>query len=168
MNQKGQKQVQGLPVQGRLTWEKSIHTPTSAGCGIFATDFFLFMVSLVNSRSERSWLVVCACPVNAGKLSGLQCSFVGWLGSDAKSWMGHRDWTSYDDRWVPPELTRGPPHPMWPPWNDSVDTETLLFPPQICFTKLADGRHQLPDDPSDSVGASNLLETCKKRKRKSR
>lgn len=46
---------------------------------------FPFMVSLVNSRREGSWLVVCARPVNAGKLSGLQCSFVGWLGSDAKS-----------------------------------------------------------------------------------
>ena len=74
------------------------------------------MVSLVNSRSERSWLVVCACPVNAGKLSGLQCSFVGWLGSDAKSWMGHRDWTSYDDRWVPPNDQRpSPPHRLATP-----------------------------------------------------
>lgn len=66
-----------------------------------------------------------------------------------------------------PRMTRGPPHPIArPPWNDSVDTETLLFPPQICFTKLADGKHWLPDDPSDSVGASSLLETCKKRKKK--
>lgn len=124
------------------------------------------MVSLVNRRSERSWLVVCACAVNAGKLSRLQCSFVGWLGSDAKSWMGHRDWTSYDDRGVP-RMTRGPPHPIArPPWDDSVDTETLLFPPQICVTKLPNGKHRLPDDPSDSVGASSLLETCKKKKKR--
>ena len=66
-----------------------------------------------------------------------------------------------------PRMTRGPPHPIaWPPRDDSVDTETLLLPPQICSTKLADGKHRLPDDPSDSGGASSLLETCKKKKKK--
>jgi hypothetical protein len=30
---------------------------------------FPFMVSLVSSRSTMSWLVVCACPVIAGKTS---------------------------------------------------------------------------------------------------
>lgn len=87
------------------------------GVGFLPLTFFH---SLVNSRSKRSWLVVCARPVNAGKLSGLQCPFVGWLGSNAKGWMGHRDWTSYDGCWVllnhqsPP--TASPGHPGLTAW----------------------------------------------------
>lgn len=122
----------------------------------FATDFFPFMVSLVNSRSERSWLVVCACPVNAGKLSGLQCSFVGWLGSDAKSWMGHRDGTSYDDCLVLADDQK-PSHLFaWPPWDDSTAVQMLLFPPPVCRTRPANGKFCLPDNQSLTHKSTNV------------
>lgn len=88
------------------------------GVGFLPLTFFH---SLVNSRSQGSCLVVCARPVNAGKLSGLQCPFVGWLGSNARGWMGRRDWTSYDGGWVllnhqsPP--TASPGHPGLTAWR---------------------------------------------------
>jgi hypothetical protein len=78
---------------------------------------------------EAQWAGWWSVPVQSllGKPAGLQCFFVDWAGSDAKSWMGHRDWASYDDCLVlcnnqkPSHLT------AWPPWDDSMDVEMLQF-----------------------------------------
>lgn len=129
--------------------------------GFLPLTFLYSWSHLWTVRSQRSWLVVCVCPVNAGKLSGLQCSFVGRFGSDTKSWMGHRDWTSYDDCRVLPKDQRPSPLYGLAALGWQCGHGMFLFLPSALHQ--VGERKMLAPWWSNSVAVPISLETCKKK-----
>lgn len=129
---------------GRITCWKSIYTLTSAGCGIFATDFFPFMVSLVN-RVEVKGAGWWSAPVQSmlGNCQDYNAPLLAGLAT-----MPRAEWATETElvmttAWSS-QMTRGPPtslpgHPGMTAWMRRCSDSSQ---------KLANGKFQLPHNQS--------------------